>query len=194
MDSTVSLPVRIAITGLNWFLDEGKLPHEDSPPIAALLNAVESGNDPDEQDLLAQLRTRSAGVFVSYHEQATDDLRGCIGTISATTDNVLTEICRNTVAAGTEDPRFPPIGLEEMPGLRCKVDVLGAAEPIESFDELDVKRYGVIVSRGWRRGLLLPDLDGVDTVEYQVRVALSKAGISPKDSYSLERFEVIRYE
>lgn len=194
MRQTASLPVKIAIAGLQWHLEEGSLPTEESAPISSLLAAVASGDEQEEQELLAQLRTRAAGVFVSYHERASDELRGCIGTITATTDSVLAEICQNTVSAGTKDPRFSPIKLEELPGLKCKVDILGAPEAIQSFGELDVKRYGVIVTKGRRRGLLLPDLDGVDTIEYQVSIALSKAGISPNDSYELERFEVIRYD
>ena len=193
MSAQTSLPVTIALAGLRYYLEHDRHPNEDSPPIAAIINAVESAGTPEERDLLAYLRTRCAGVFVSFHEGITDELRGCIGTIAATAENVLAEICRNTVCAGTEDPRFPPIGLEELPDLICNVDILGAAEPITSFAELDVKRFGVIVSSGWRRGLLLPDLDGVDTVEYQVSIALSKAGIYKSEEYTMERFEVIRY-
>jgi len=193
MNAPTSLPVRIALAGLSYYLEHHKHPNEDSPPITAIISAVESSGTSEEQGLLTHLRTRCAGTFVSYHVSASDDLRGCIGTIAATAENVLAEICRNTVCAGTEDPRFPPISLEELPGLSCKVDILGAAEPVAGFDELDVKRYGVIVSSGRRRGLLLPDLEGVDTVEYQVSIALSKAGIRKTEGYDMERFEVIRY-
>ena len=73
------------------------------------------------------------------------------------------------------------------------MDVLSEPEKIESKAELDVKRYGVIVSCGSRRGLLLPDLDGVDTVEEQVSIAMKKGGISPRERITLERFEVIRH-
>ena len=194
MNNRVSLPVRIAICGLQWYLEHHVMPTQDSPPIAALLDEVASNNNPEERLLLTELQTRCAGVFVSYHVRSTDELRGCIGTISATTSNVLTEICRNTVSAGTNDPRFSPISRDELPELTCSVDILGVAEPIENADELDVKRYGVIVSKGWRRGLLLPDLEGVDSVEYQIAIALSKAGIHASESYRMERFEVIRYE
>ena len=73
------------------------------------------------------------------------------------------------------------------------MDVLGELEPIDSPDELDVKRYGVIVSRGMKRGLLLPNLDGVDTVEDQIRIARQKGGIRESEPYRLERFEVVRH-
>ena len=95
---------------------------------------------------------------------------------------------------GTEDPRFPPVTEGELPELVYSVDVLAEPEQIESIDELDVKRYGVIVTSGYRRGLLLPNLDGVDTPEQQVSIALQKAGIRPDESYSMERFEVVRHK
>ncbi|MCL2756588.1 MAG: AmmeMemoRadiSam system protein A [Coriobacteriia bacterium] len=194
MNKRPSLPVRIATSGLRWYLEHGTLPSTQRPAIAVIIDDVKANGSPEEQELLAMLSSRAAGVFVSYHVRANDDLRGCIGTISATTSNVLEEICRNTVCAGTEDPRFRPITINELPNLTCSVDVLGAAEPISGFDELDVKRYGVIVSNGRRRGLLLPDLEGVDTPQEQVSIALAKAGIHPHAPYDMERFEVIRYE
>ena len=113
---------------------------------------------PDEM-----LKTR-AGAFVSIHKNG--DLRGCIGTICPTTINVASEIINNAISASTRDPRFMPITEDEFPDLEINVDVLGEAEDIDSIDKLDVKRYGVIVSTDdGRRGLLLPDLEGVDTVE-----------------------------
>ena len=193
MEQQISLPVRIAVCGLQYYLETASKPLEESPPIAALLAHVEQEGSQAEQVLLAHLRTRSAGVFVSYHTRANDELRGCIGTIEGRAPNIVAEICRNTVSAGTEDPRFRPIVLDELPQLTCSVDILGETESIDTMSELDAKRYGVIVSRGWRRGLLLPDLEGVDTVEHQVSIALAKAGIHPTDSYRMERFEVIRY-
>ena len=103
-------------------------------------------------------------------------------------------IIDNAVSAATRDPRFNPITPDELEWLEISVDVLGEPEQISSRDELDVKRYGVIVTSGSRRGLLLPDLDGVDTVDQQVDIAMRKGGISPRDMYRLERFEVIRHE
>lgn len=135
---------------------------------------------------------RRAGVFVSIHEQGR--LRGCIGTISAVQDNIAEEIIHNGISASTQDPRFAPIEERELPYLEISVDVLGPAEHIASAAELDVKRYGVIVTKGSRRGLLLPNLEGVDTVERQIRIARQKAGIRDfEDGVSLERFEVVRH-
>ena len=143
------------------------------------------------QDLPAELMERRAGAFVSLHEH--DRLRGCIGTIAPTADCLAREIIQNAVSACSRDPRFSPVRPEELPWLEISVDVLGEPEDISSPDQLDVKRYGVIVSRGARRGLLLPDLDGVDTVEQQVSIARQKAGIGPDEKVSLQRFEVVRH-
>ena len=99
----------------------------------------------------------------------------------------------NAISAAFTDPRFPRVRAEEMPEITCSVDVLDAPEPIDSISQLDVKEYGVIVSRGNRRGLLLPNLDGVDTVDEQVDIARQKAGISPQESFTLERFKVVRH-
>jgi uncharacterized protein (TIGR00296 family) len=106
---------------------------------------------------------------------------------------VAQEVIQNAVSAATRDPRFPPVQPEELEGLDIKVDVLTEPEPIDSMDQLDPKRYGVIVESGWRRGLLLPDLEGVDTVEEQVDIAMRKAGIRPGEPIKLYRFEVKRY-
>jgi len=138
-----------------------------------------------------EMRTQKAGAFVSIHEHG--DLRGCIGTILSTTDSVAEEIIQNAISASTRDPRFYPIRKDELPNLDISVDVLGSPEVIDSPSLLDVKRYGVIVSYGRRRGLLLPDLDGVDTVEDQIDIARQKGGIRSTDPYTLERFEVIRH-
>ena len=136
------------------------------------------------------IKTR-AGAFVSIHKHG--KLRGCIGTISPITENVAQEIIRNAVSASTEDPRFDPITEDELKWLEINVDVLGEPEKISSVEELDVKRYGVIVSCGFKRGLLLPDLDGVDTPGQQVAIAMQKGGIRESDPYTLERFEVVRH-
>ncbi len=138
-----------------------------------------------------ELLDRQAGTFVSIHEMGR--LRGCIGTITACERNVAEEIVSNAISACSRDPRFDPIRSDELKYLDISVDVLGKAEKISSKEELDVKRYGVIVTRGRRRGLLLPDLDGVDTVEEQIDIAREKGGIGKDESYELERFEVIRH-
>lgn len=138
-----------------------------------------------------ELTRRAAGAFVSLHIGG--QLRGCIGTIEATQTNVAQEIVQNAVSAGTRDPRFPPVHPEELEELEYSVDVLGEPEPVESFEQLDPKRYGVIISCGTRRGLLLPDLDGVDTVAQQVDIARQKGGIRADEPYKMERFEVVRH-
>ena len=138
-----------------------------------------------------EFKTKRAGTFVSLKKGGM--LRGCIGTIGPVRVNVAEEIIYNAISAGIHDPRFPEVTEEELKDLVYSVDVLGAPERIQSLEELDVKRYGVIVTSGFRRGLLLPDLEGIDTPEKQVDIALQKAGIRQSDHYDMERFEVIRY-
>ncbi len=138
-----------------------------------------------------EMTGRTAGAFVSLH--AHGQLRGCIGTTGSTTGSVAWEIVQNAVSACSRDPRFPPVTVSELESLEYSVDVLGQPEPISSSAELDVKKYGVIVSCGGRRGLLLPDLEGVDTVEQQIDIARQKGGISFQEKYTLERFEVVRH-
>lgn len=135
--------------------------------------------------------TSRAGAFVSLKKHG--QLRGCIGTISAVTDSVAEEIMRNAVSAAIGDPRFSPVTPEELPELVYSVDVLGPSERISSPEELDVRRYGVIVEKGGRRGLLLPNLEGVDTVEEQIGIAKRKAGIGDDEEVALMRFEVVRH-
>ena len=139
----------------------------------------------------AEMKQDRAGVFVSIHKDG--KLRGCIGTFLPTRESIAKEIISNAVSASTRDPRFDPIGPEELKWLEINVDVLSAPEPVSGKEALDVKKYGVIVSSGSRRGLLLPDLDGVDTVDEQVDIARRKAGIREKEPITLERFEVVRH-
>ena len=132
-----------------------------------------------------------AGVFVSLHKRGA--LRGCIGTIEPAQPNVAQEIIHNAISAATCDPRFPPVRSDELNDLEISTDVLSEAEMISSLDELDPKRYGVIVEKGYRRGLLLPNLEGVDTAEKQIDIALRKAWINKDEEYEIQRFEVVRY-
>ena len=132
-----------------------------------------------------------AGAFVSVHKFGA--LRGCIGTIASTQKNLALEIIENAVSAVSKDPRFQPVTEDELKYLDINVDVLGEAEKISSPAELDVKKYGVIVQSGYKRGLLLPDLDGVDTVEQQISIARRKGGIAPDEEVDLFRFEVVRH-
>ena len=142
-------------------------------------------------ELPAELKERQAGAFVSLHEHGR--LRGCIGTIFPTESSLAEEIIQNAVSASTRDPRFSPVREDELPYLEISVDVLGSPEDIESAEQLDVRKYGVIVSSGRKRGLLLPDLDGVDTVEQQIAIASQKGGIRKGEPIRLQRFEVIRH-
>ena len=144
------------------------------------------------ENLPAEMLTKRAGVFVSLRKEGR--LRGCIGTIEPVRRCVAEEIVENAISASSRDPRFSPVRTEELDALEISVDVLAPPEKIRSVDELDVGRYGVIVSKGGRRGLLLPNLDGVDTPEQQVSIALRKAGLSEREkNFELERFEVVRH-
>ena len=134
-----------------------------------------------------------AGVFVTVHTAGTGDLRGCIGTIQPTEDALVQEVINNAIAAATRDPRFPPIRPRELEDLEIDVSVLYPPEPIDSAAQLDVKRYGVIVQSGYRRGLLLPDIEGIDDVETQVGYARMKGGIGPQEKVELFRFRVEKY-
>lgn len=142
-------------------------------------------------NLPSEMLNIRAGAFVSIHKNGA--LRGCIGTIGPTQNNVALEIIENGISASTRDPRFSPIRPDELKDLEINVDVLGRPQDISGLDELDVKRYGVIVTSGHKRGLLLPDLEGVDTVEEQVAIAMQKGGITEDDEVKLQRFEVIRH-
>lgn len=144
-------------------------------------------------DLPEEMIGKRAGTFVSIHEHG--ELRGCIGTISAVRKNIAEEIIENAISASTRDPRFDPIDEEELPYLELSVDVLGETEPIQDKSQLDVKKYGVICSTSdGRRGLLLPNLDGVNTVDQQISIAARKGDIDPEDDeMKLERFEVVRH-
>lgn len=144
---------------------------------------------PDE--LPEELTQRAAGTFVSLHLGGR--LRGCIGTIAPTAENVAWEIVNNAVSAATRDPRFAPVQPDELDALEYSVDVLSEPEVVTSLDKLDPKQYGVIVSCGGRRGLLLPDLDGVDSVQQQIDIARQKGGIDPSEPYTLSRFKVVRH-
>lgn len=176
---------------------KGGSPGETESEIVALArraieNHLRTGRPliPEPDALRAPELPRRAGTFVSLHRGG--DLRGCIGTTLPTKPTLAEEVAANAVEAATRDPRFPPLAEEELDDLEISVDVLHAPEACE-FEELDPSRYGVIVSAGWRRGLLLPDLPGVDDAESQVLIALQKAGIRSGEPVSLERFKVDRY-
>jgi len=139
-----------------------------------------------------EMLDEKAGVFVSLKKHG--QLRGCIGTIGPTCPCIADEIIQNAISAGTKDPRFNPVKENELDDIVYSVDVLGKPEPVDDISQLDVIRYGVIVSHGYKRGLLLPNLEGVDTVEQQIEIARQKAGIGRDEPYTLERFEVVRHK
>ncbi len=143
------------------------------------------------QGLPEEMYSRRAGVFVSIKEEGR--LRGCIGTIQGVTDSLAQEIIDNAISASSRDHRFSPIEAGELDLLSISVDVLGDTEKIDAPDKLDVRRYGVIVTKGRKRGLLLPNLEGVDTVQEQIAIAKRKAGIGEWEDVELERFEVVRH-
>ena len=142
-------------------------------------------------NLSPELISERKPVFVTIKKNGM--LRGCIGSTEAREKNIATEIIKYAVNAGMKDPRFESISKEELDDLIYSVDVLEKPEPITSKGELNTTKYGVIVNKGFRTGLLLPNIEGVDTVDEQVQIALRKAGIRESENYSMERFEVIRH-
>jgi len=149
-------------------------------------------SDEEKNKLPEYMRQTRAGCFVSIHK-ANGDLRGCIGTLAPTRSSLVSEILHNAVSAANFDPRFSPISEDELGSLEINVDVLTPAIAVSDPEELDPKKYGIIVSEGGRRGCLLPDLEGVDTPQQQIYIACSKAGIDPTDDFDLERFTVVRH-
>jgi len=168
---------------------------EEMHPLARLAKEtvegyVREGKLPQPAELTPEMREK-AGVFVTLKKHG--QLRGCIGTFEPTQPNVAEETINNAVSSSTKDPRFQPVAAEELPDLTYSVDVLTKPVPVESEEELDPRRCGVIVECGGRRGLLLPDLEGVDTVAHQIDICRQKAGILPDEPLKLYRFEVKRY-
>lgn len=132
-----------------------------------------------------------AGVFVCLKKRG--ELRGCIGTYQPVCKTIGDEVIMNALSAATKDPRFAPVSREELDDLSYSVDVLSPPEKVGTFSDLNPRKYGIIVKSGPRRGLLLPDLEGVDTVDEQIRIAKLKAGIPLHEETELYRFEVKRY-
>ena len=173
--------VTLAIRSLKSYINNG-----------IALNVTEAMEGLENDPAAGALTHDRAGAFVSIHKHG--QLRGCIGTFLPVTDCIASEIIRNAISASTEDPRFSPIRPDEIPDLEVNVDVLSTPEAIPDESFLDVKRYGVIVTRGSRRGLLLPDLEGVDDVVTQIAIAKQKAGIPQDADVELQRFEVVRHK
>lgn len=168
--------------------------NQESPLVRYARLVVESfikGEKFKEADDLTDYLGKRAGVFVSIKKHG--QLRGCIGTIEPTQPDILQEVKQNAISAATRDPRFEPITVDELDDLVYSVDLLKPAESISGIEELDPQRYGVIVKSGYRSGLLLPNLEGIETAAEQVAIARKKAGIGPNEPVKLERFEVVRY-
>lgn len=165
------------------------------PLVSLALQAIklnlENGQTLPCPDPLPESMQIQAGTFVSIKKDG--QLRGCIGTISPKYANIAEEVIQNALRAANMDPRFSPIEKEELQHLTLSVDVLTPPEKIDSISELDVKRYGLIVSTRSRRGLLLPNLENVKTVDQQLKICLQKGGISETETYELFRFEVNRF-
>ena len=141
-------------------------------------------------DLPPEMAAR-AGVFVCIKKQG--NLRGCIGTFEPCADTIAGEVIKNALAAATQDPRFEAVQEDELAEIEYSVDVLSPPEKITDIKDLDPKKFGIIVVQGMRRGLLLPDLEGVDTVEEQLRITKMKAGIRTDENLEIFRFTVTRY-
>jgi AmmeMemoRadiSam system protein A len=166
-------------------------------PITALAKEtvetyIKTGKRITAPEKLSPEMKEQSGVFVSIHKLG--DLRGCIGTFEPQEKSVAEEVITNAISSATRDPRFEPITEDELKDLDYSVDVLTEPEPVPDKKHLDPKKYGVIVQAGWRRGLLLPDLEGVDSVDYQIDICRQKGGIGPNEPVQLYRFEVKRYK
>ncbi|GIW22936.1 MAG: AmmeMemoRadiSam system protein A [Candidatus Sericytochromatia bacterium] len=144
-------------------------------------------------DILPEYKDKRAGVFVTIYKNG--NLRGCIGTIMPTEENIIKEVIRNAISSCSQDPRFTKVSPDELNSLKYSVSILMPPEPVNSLKDLDPSKYGVIVTGQYgRRGLLLPRLEGIKTVEEQVMHAMAKAGIRLGEKISLSRFESIEYK
>lgn len=167
---------------------------EDLPKLArktvedyVLYGRREEINENLEEDL-----KRKAGCFVTLKKDG--KLRGCIGTTKGTQKNIAEEVQKNAISAAIHDPRFAEVNSSELENISYSVDVLGEMEKVEDKNELDPKKYGVLVKGGHQSGLLLPDLEGVDSIEEQLKIARKKAGLLASDNIEIYRFVVKRYE
>ncbi|HEY5466824.1 MAG TPA: AmmeMemoRadiSam system protein A [Clostridia bacterium] len=159
-----------------------------------LLGWNEYADDKHRDPAIAErMKGESAGAFVSLHLHGL--LRGCIGTIEPIRASLAEEISSNAVSACSRDPRFSPVRMEELDGLEINVDILHPPVPHIGLIDWDVRRYGVIVAgRHGRRGILLPDLEGVDSAAEQMSIAMQKAGLSSGEVENVWIFEVERHD
>jgi len=157
----------------------------------AVENYIKDGEIIKPGELSPEMKGR-AGVFVSLKKRG--QLRGCIGTFEPAQKNVAEEIVRNAISSAVDDPRFTPVRPSELDNLEYSVDILTSPEPVDSPAQLDPEKYGLIVECGYRRGLLLPDLEGVKDVETQIAICRQKAGIGSSEPVKLYRFQVRRFK
>jgi AmmeMemoRadiSam system protein A len=162
------------------------------PAIArASIAAALAGRPPAPPAPTTPALAEPAAVFVTLRKHG--DLRGCIGSMSPLQGDLCAEVDERARAAAFEDPRFPSLEADELAACRIEVSVLGPLEAVRSAGDLDPRRYGVeVADEHGRRGVLLPDLDGVDSVEQQLAIARRKAGIPPEAAVSVRRFEVLK--
>ncbi len=166
--------VRLAAEAIQAFVVEQRV----LDPPESLFAQVPEAHDP-------------AGAFVSLKRGG--QLRGCIGSTAPTRPTLAAEVINSAIRAATRDPRFPAVDRVELDDLVVSVDILRAPVPIHHLSELDPRRYGVIVRSGLKQGVLLPDIEGIDSVMDQVAVARDKAGLTPEEVAEFFRFEVTRY-
>ncbi len=164
--------IDLAQKALAYYLEKGKVPAKPKSPLAKPFQ-------------------KKRGSFVSIKKGG--ELRGCIGTLSPSYDNLWQEIAHNAIKAGSKDPRFPSVSKDELPHLNFSVDVLSPLEKIDDVSQLDCKHYGLVVKSGNRQGVLLPNLEGVPSVDEQIRICLAKGMINEEENYTMYRFEVERH-
>jgi len=153
---------------------------------------IVSGNEVEvDEDELPEILKKEAGVFVTLKKNG--ELRGCMGTFRPVQKNAAYEIISNAMTAAENDPRFPEVDKSEFDEIVISVDILSEAEEVDDKSELDPSKYGILVKGGHQTGLLLPDLEGVDTAEEQVNIARRKAGLRPDDKIDIFRFSVKRF-
>jgi AmmeMemoRadiSam system protein A len=153
---------------------------------------IREGRVIEPPEPLSPEMNEKAGVFVCIKKNG--QLRGCIGTFSPSYACVAIETIKNAISAATKDPRFHPVQEDELEGLEYCVDILSPPEKAKDLKELDPNKYGIILVCGNRKGLLLPDIEGVDTVDEQIRITRLKACILPEEEAEVYRFEVKRYK
>jgi AmmeMemoRadiSam system protein A len=186
-------------TGQNWYLHEAFHPFVKLA-YASMYSYVYNERRLDLQKMPPELAAALKGVEAEMSARAScfvslkinGQLRGCIGTIEPLASNLGEEILENAVSAATRDPRFPPVDQEELPKLKVSVDVLSVPK-LAQESELDPKKYGLIIEQMHRRGVLLPDLEGVNDAATQMRITAQKGGIDLRKPHKLYTFTVHRY-